>query len=130
MTIQVLDSGEYRDATPEEIAEIEARANAPVPAVPRHITKLAFRNRFTAAEKVALEIAALDDPAAEMAARQQAAGLRALLADLAAADRYVNLDHGETRAGVQQLESMDIIAPGRAAVILDAEITSAEYIAP
>ena len=34
------------------------------------ITRLAFRNRFTQAEKVALELAALDNPAASTAQRQ------------------------------------------------------------
>ena len=33
------------------------------------ITRLAFRSRFTAAEKVALEMAALDDPGAAMPLR-------------------------------------------------------------
>ena len=33
------------------------------------ITKLAFRNRFTGAEKVAIEFACLDDPAAPMPQR-------------------------------------------------------------
>lgn len=39
------------------------------------ITRLAFRNRFTSAEKMALELAALDDPTAPMTQRQQAADI-------------------------------------------------------
>lgn len=38
MTYQVLDNGVVRDATPEEAAEIEARANTPqVPVVPESV---------------------------------------------------------------------------------------------
>ena len=91
----------------------------------RRITRLAFRNRFTTAEKVALEIAALDNPAAPMPARAQAAALRANQADLSAAT-YVDLDRPDTRAGVQILEAAGLLAAGRALVILDASVTNQE----
>ena len=52
----------------------------PAPAL-RHLTKLAFRNRFSKAEKAGIEFAALDDPSAPMAQRQQAAALRSYLKD-------------------------------------------------
>ena len=89
------------------------------------ITRLAFRNRFTQAEKVALEIAALDNPAAAMPARAQAAALRANQADLAAAT-FVDLQCADTRAGVQMLEAAGLLDAGRALEILDAEITPEE----
>ena len=89
------------------------------------ITRLAFRNRFTAAEKVALEIAALDNPAAPMPARAQAAALRANQADLAAAT-FVDLARPDTRAGVQVLEAAGLLAEGRALEILDAPIVAGE----
>ena len=89
------------------------------------ITKLAFRNRFTQPEKVALEIAALDDPTAPMPQRAQAAALRANNADLAAAT-FIDFQRPETRAGVQMLEAAGLLAVGRAAVILDAEIMPEE----
>ena len=89
------------------------------------ITRLAFRNRFTRAEKVALELAALDDPTAPMAQRQQAAALRATLADTAAAT-FIDLIHAETRAGVQMLETAGLLAAGRALEILDAPVTPEE----
>ena len=89
------------------------------------ITKLAFRNRFTTPEKVALEIASLDNPAAPMAQRQQAAALRATLADTAAAT-FIDLIHAETRAGVQMLETAGLLAAGRALEILDAPVTPEE----
>lgn len=82
------------------------------------ITRLAFRNRFTMAEKAAMEIASLDNPAAPMAQRQQSAVLRAYMADVAAST-FVDLQRPDTRAGVQQLETLGLLAAGRAAVILD-----------
>ena len=89
------------------------------------ITKLAFRNRFTAAEKVMMEIASLDNPAADMPARAQAAALRANQADLAAAT-FVDLARPDTRAGVQMLEAAGLLSPGRALEILDAPVTPLE----
>ena len=97
----------------------------PAPPSPR-ITRLAFRNRFTTAEKVALELAALDNPSAPMAQRQQAAALRAHLKDLDSAT-FVDLNHPEAVTAVQSLEAGGLIAPGRAATILDVEsITETE----
>ncbi|MGO4480014.1 hypothetical protein AB4Z32_27705, partial [Massilia sp. 2TAF26] len=93
--------------------------------LPRHITKLAFRNRFTQAEKVAIEMAALDDPSASLPARQQSAAIRASLADSAAAS-YIDLNRTDTRAGVQALEDGGILAMGRAQEILDAAIADEE----
>jgi hypothetical protein len=92
---------------------------------PRHITKLAFRNRFTTAEKVSLEIASLDDPTAAMSARQQAAGLRVALKDQENAS-YIDLDRDDTLAGVEMLEAAGLIAAGRAAIVLDAPVTELE----
>jgi hypothetical protein len=91
----------------------------------RHITVLAFRNRYTTAEKVALEIAALDDPAAPMTARQQAAALRANVKDCDTA-RYIDLDRPDTRAAVQSLEAGGLLAAGRAVQILDTVIAAEE----
>lgn len=87
----------------------------------RQITKLAFRNRFTRAEKATLEIAALDDPAAPMAQRQQSAALRADLKDQESAT-FIDLDRADTRAGVQALEAAGLLAAGRALEILDAPV--------
>lgn len=92
---------------------------------PRRVTKLAFRQRFTQPERVALEIAALDDPGAEMPVRAQAAALRSYLADVQSAT-FIDLERPDTRSGVQALEAGGLLAPGRAAEILDAEISAAE----
>lgn len=89
------------------------------------ITRLAFRNRFTQPEKVMLELAALDDPTAPMPQRQQAAAIRALLADVAASV-FVDLGRADTRAGVQSLEAAGLLAAGRALQILDAPVQAHE----
>lgn len=102
-----------------------AGAWSAVPAPARHVTQLAFGRRFTRPERVALELAALDDPSAPMPQRQQAADLRVYLADVAAA-RYIDLDRADTRAGVQALEAAGLLASGRAVQILDAPVQPAE----
>ncbi len=89
------------------------------------ITRLAFRNRFTQAEKVMLELAALDDPSAPMAQRQQAASVRVYLADVAAST-FVDLAHANTRSGVQSLEAVGLLTTGRALQILDAPVQADE----
>lgn len=91
----------------------------------RRITRLAFRNRFTLAEKTGLELASIDNPAADMPTRQQSAMLRAYLADVAAAS-FIDLARPDTRAGVQVLETAGLLAAGRAAEILDAPIADTE----
>ena len=128
-TSETTTDGELRaNFTGYEWVDLPYQAPAPAPPPvpePQRITRLAFRNRFTAAEKVALEIAALDNPAAAMPARAQAAALRANQADLAAAT-FVDLQRADTRAGVQMLETAGLLASGRVLEILDAEITPEE----
>jgi hypothetical protein len=98
----------------------------PEPVPPkRHITNLAFRQRFTRSEKVALEMAALDNPSASIEQRAQAAALRADLKDQEQAT-YIDLDRADTRAGVQMLEAAGLIGVGRAAQILDTPVQDAE----
>ncbi len=107
----------------EETGEWEALPPPPEPS--RYLTKLAFRNRFTAAEKVAIEIACLDDPTAPMAQRQQAAMLRSSQADQRDAT-YINPKLPETRNGVLMLETAGVLGAGRALVILDAYVEDHE----
>lgn len=104
----------------DEMAARAAKAGAD-----SRITRLAFRNRFTMAEKTMLELAALDDPGAAMPARQQAAMLRAYLADVAAAT-FIELTRQDIRDGVTLLETMGLLAQGRALEILDAPIQPIE----
>jgi hypothetical protein len=91
----------------------------------RKITKLAFRNRFTQTEKVSIEIAALDVPSASMQSRGMAAALRSSQVDVTVAT-FIDLDRADTRAGVQFLESVGLLAAGRAAIILDTPPTEIE----
>jgi len=136
MRYELLENGAVVNtiiATPEFMADNfepdayrqAAEPDAPVVAVVRHITTLAFRNRFTRAEKVTLEMAALDNPAAAMAQRQQAAALRADLKDQESAT-FIDLDRADLRAGVQALEAAGLIAAGRALQILDAPVQEIE----
>ena len=101
----------------------------PVPPEPEpnpvRITKLAFRQRFTAQEKVTLELASLDNPSASDQQRQLAAALRSHEEDVAVA-QFIDLNRTDTRDGVTQLETFGLIAAGRAAVILDTPPTLEE----
>lgn len=114
------------DMTPEEEAAQLAQwaAATPAPAV-RRITILAMRNRFTKAEKVRIDLAAIDNPAAAMEVREQSAALRVALADLNAAS-YVDLDRPDTQADIQMIEAAGLIAEGRADEIIHAEIQETE----
>lgn len=107
----------YSEAQYQEAGEAVAAAPAPT----RYITKLAFRNRFTEPEKVAIEMAALDDPALPLEQRVQRATLRAYMKDLEAAT-YVDLDREDTRNGVLALEQMGVLGEGRATNILDDDV--------
>lgn len=74
------------------------------------ITKLAFRNRFTAAEKTALYTAAKTN-----------VDIQIYLDDVNAAT-FIDLQRPDTRAAVHGLESLGLLAAGRALQVLDAPI--------
>ncbi len=117
MSALIFEDGRYRDLRAEELVEIE-----PALRTLRHMTVLAFRNRFTKSEKIRIELAAIDDPSANLVQRERAAMIRVGQADLAAAT-YVDVDRSGTRDDVQMFESMGLLdAPGRALAILDDEI--------
>jgi len=113
----------------EDVIVAEPSPDAPPPSPPTTvpITKLAFRNRFTATEKATLEIAAVHN--ASLAPNHQsnllAASLRASMADQRDAT-FIDLMRPDTRGGVQVLEQYGLIAAGRAAVILDTPPTASE----
>jgi hypothetical protein len=86
------------------------------------ITRRAFRARFTTAEKVAIEMAALDDPAAPIEARSQAAMIRAYQKDVDSAE-HIDLGDPATAEGVQLLEAAGLLAAGRAAEIIETPVT-------
>src|SRR5690606_15424389 len=85
------------------------------------ITKLAFRNRFTQAEKAALELASVDDPTGTEQQRMQSAALRAYLKDVEAA-AFINLAGPAVDSGVRDLEAMGLLEAGRADEIITAPI--------
>lgn len=92
---------------------------APEPiAEPRHITRLAFLNRFTDAEAIAIDLASIG-------ATVQAAGMRRYLSKVNAAT-FIDLAMPDTRAGVQALEAGGVLAAGRATEILDGAILDEE----
>ena len=78
------------------------------------LTKLAFRNRFTFAEKVAIETAAETDPV-----------VRVLLKDQEAAT-FIDLSRQDTQDGVQLLASKALLTSERAEAILGAPIQPEE----
>ena len=82
------------------------------------LTVLQFRQRFTLAEKAAIELAAIDTPAAAIEQRQQAAMLRAVLADQAAA-AFIDLADPGTVEGVQLLVQAGLLTEPRGAEILN-----------
>ncbi|WAE53231.1 hypothetical protein [Stutzerimonas frequens] len=89
------------------------------------ITRAAFRSRFTQAEKIAIELAGLDDPSAAMEARSQAAAIRTYQKDVDAAE-FIDLTDPATAGGVQALEAAGLLAEGRAADILTAPVQWSE----
>ena len=82
------------------------------------ITRLAFLSRFTDAEAVALDLASIG-------ATVEAATLRRYMAKVNAAT-FIDLSREDTRAGVLALETMGILAEGRALEILDSPVQSHE----
>jgi hypothetical protein len=100
-------------------------ASNPLAGIERKITVLALRNRFTQTEKITIDMASIDNPAASMQQRQLAASLRVMATDLAVAS-FVDLNRPDTIAGIHALETYGIIGPGRANQILTAPIQDIE----
>jgi hypothetical protein len=84
----------------------------------RHITQLAFLNRFTDAEAIAIDLAS-------QGSTVQAAAMRRYQAKVNAAT-YIDLDRQDTRDGVIALEALGLLGTGRALVILDDPILPEE----
>ncbi len=98
---------------------------APQPQLPRRLSVLAFRKRFTLSERAAIEWAAVDRADQSDAQRQQAAMLRATLADQAAAS-FIDLGDDTTVEGVLALQALGLLAEGRADAILGAPVLPEE----
>jgi hypothetical protein len=113
------------DAPPADIDRYAPAIAEPEPAAPRHITVYAFRARFTTDEKIAIEMAATDNPASSVQVRGFAARVRASEKDIASA-RHIDLNMDATREGVMALEMVGVIGAGRALQILDDPIQDHE----
>ncbi len=115
--LQSFDTGlmgqRYNDLT----GEFEAVEPVPVPEL-RRITRLAFLDRFTDAEAVAIDLAS-------MGATVEAASVRRYLSKVNAAT-FIDLDRADTRAGVQALEAGGLLGEGRALEIMDAPVEQHE----
>lgn len=116
--IVVISTRTVRDWTADEILAYKRSTT-------RHITELALRNRFTLAEKIAFEMAQVDDPTASHDARLGAAGLRVMDKELAAA-QYADLNDVTLQAGLAQLEQIGVLGSGRADEITWGDIQPGE----
>lgn len=125
--IQCPDNTGIGHSYDSETGEFKApAAPEPVPEL-RRITPLAFRRRFTKAERAAIEWAAVDRSDAKPQERQMAAALRADLKDQEQAT-FIDLDDEDIAAGVQMLEQIGLLEKGRAAEIIGADIFESERI--
>lgn len=106
------------------IGWIDGEPSAP-PSLGSKITKLAFRQRIGAANLVAIELASIHNPAGTPQEQQLAATLRVMLEDVRIAT-FIDLARPDTRAGVQQLEAVGLLPPGKAAEILDTPVNDVE----
>lgn len=97
----------------------------PPPPAERLISIPALWARATIQEKIALEMASLDNANAALQVRQFAAGIRVWRENSNLLPSF-NLEDAENRAGIQQLEQAGILAAGRALAILDAPIQDHE----
>ncbi len=97
----------------------------PPPPPPPIITKIAFRDRFTATEKEDLQLAAVINPSDTAQQKRQASRIQSWLEDIRNMD-YVDLTNARVIAGVNAMETVGIIGVGRAAEILSLEIQDDE----
>lgn len=86
------------------------------------ITKRAFRDRLLPAEKVAIELASIDDPNANSQERQISALIRVFKEDLANAS-YIDLSNSNVQSALEVFEQYGIIASGRALTIINTPVT-------
>lgn len=88
------------------------------PHVSRDVSRKAFLSRFTDPEAVQIDLASIG-------ATVEAAQVRRYLSKVNAA-QHIDLNDPETREGVNALEAVGLIAPGRALEILDSPIQPKE----
>ena len=100
--------------------EAKAFEQGPPPAQPteRNVSRKAFLSRFTDAEAINIDMASI-------CATRYASTVRRYLSKENAA-QHIDLSYEETRKGVQALDSVVLLQPGRALAILDAPIQPKE----
>jgi hypothetical protein len=98
------------------IRELVSIEQEQVPHRYRQLSLAGWRRRFTREERVAIEIAKLDDPSAEMSQRQAAAALRSYIKDQEAAS-FIDLDDPDVLEGLQALAASGLIGAHRVAEI-------------
>lgn len=96
--------------------KVESAGTVAPPVVSTKITKLAFRHRFTFAERVAIETAAASD-----------ASVRVMLKDQESAT-YIDIARQDTIDGVNALATATLITPERATEILTNAIQDIERV--
>lgn len=84
----------------------------------RHITRLAFLNRFTDEESIRIDLASIG-------ATVEAAKIRRYLSKISAAN-YIDLDSEDLIKGITSLEDTGLLDEGRSAEILNAPVNSHE----
>lgn len=95
------------------------------PATVLAITRRAFRARFTIDERVAMDLASIDDPAAAISARQEAAAIRTLMKDVDDST-YIDLANQTLLAGMAMLVQYGIITAVRESEIINTPIAQDE----
>jgi hypothetical protein len=106
----VISTRSKRDWTAEEILDYKR-------SLTRHITLAALRFRLTDAERLAFELAMLDNPAGTPEERSGAAAMRVLDKDLFC-NGFADLNDPALQTRIQQLETLGIVAAGRAEEII------------
>lgn len=106
-------------STHDHVLVVDEPTSQPAYAGSWHISKTAFRNRFTQSERVSLELAALHNATLTVnhPSNLLAAALRSSMADQRDA-MYIDLQRATVSAGVQALEGAGLLAPGRTAQIM------------
>lgn len=128
----IVDPAQFEN-DPERASYLAWIAGGNVPVTPaeynemqgNRITKFAFRNRFTVEEKVALEIAMLDQPTSTQEHRNISAILRVFMKDLENA-QFVDLTRADIQQGVMFLVTLGIVTAERGAEILNTPIEDHE----
>ena len=103
----IFDSGTHR---------IETAGVVSTPEPETKVTRLAFKNRMTQAERIAVRAAAQTDP------------IIFDFMDLVSDAQFIDLSRADTIAGLNYLESQGHLAAGRADEILTNPITEEERI--